>query len=88
MIGMILPRSQCKSCAPNTHLGEASPCVQTSLLTTSSSKALCATGAKTKREIVELGLAPLIRLKEQEKIRGLRGKLRCTGDLEVMRRDG
>ena len=47
-----------------------------------------ATGAKTKREAVELGLAALVRLKEQEEIRGLRGKLRWTGDLEEMRRDG
>ena len=50
--------------------------------------AMRATGAKTKREAVELGLAALIRLKEQEDIRGLRGKLRWTGDLETMRRDG
>ena len=50
--------------------------------------AMRATGAKTKREVVELGLASLIRLKKQEGIRGLRGKLRWTGDLEKMRRDG
>ena len=46
-----------------------------------------ATGAKTKREVVEPGLAALVRLKEQEEIRGLRGK-RWTGDLDEMRRDG
>ena len=50
--------------------------------------AMRATGAKTKREAVELGLAALVRLKEQEEIRGLRDKLRWTGDLEEMRRDG
>ena len=50
-------------------------------------RAMRATGAKTKRETVELGLASLIRLKEQEEIRHLRGKLRWTGDLERMRRD-
>ena len=50
--------------------------------------AMRATGAKTKREAVELGLAALIRLKEQEEIRGLRGKLRWTGDLGEMRRGG
>ena len=50
--------------------------------------AMRATGAKTKREAVELGLAALIRLKEQEDIRGLRGKLRWTGDLETVRREG
>ena len=50
--------------------------------------AMRATGAKTKREVVELGLAALVRLKEQEEIRSWRGKLRWTGDLEEMRRDG
>ena len=51
-------------------------------------RAMRATGAKTKREVVELGLATLVRLNEQEEIRGLRGKLRWTGDLDEMRRDG
>ncbi|MCY4285445.1 MAG: type II toxin-antitoxin system VapB family antitoxin [Thiotrichales bacterium] len=50
--------------------------------------AMRATGAKTKREAVELGLAALVRLKKQEESRGLRGKLRWTGDLDEMRRDG
>ena len=49
--------------------------------------AMQATGATTKRQVVELGLASLIRLKEQERIRGLRGRLRWTGDLEAMYRD-
>ena len=51
-------------------------------------RAMRATGAKTKREVVELGLAALVRLKEQEEIRGFRGKLRWTRDLDEMRRDG
>ena len=51
-------------------------------------RAMRATGAKTKREVVALGLATLLRLNEQEEIRGLRGKLRWTGDLDEMRRDG
>ncbi len=51
-------------------------------------RALRATGAKAKREVVELGLAALVRLKEQENTRGLRGKLRCTGHLNEMRRNG
>ncbi|MDE0065038.1 MAG: type II toxin-antitoxin system VapB family antitoxin [Gammaproteobacteria bacterium] len=50
-------------------------------------RAMRATGAKTKRQTVEMGLASLIRLKEQEEIRKLRGKLRWTGDLERMRSD-
>lgn len=49
--------------------------------------ALKATGARTKREVVELGLRALIQLKQQERIRGFRGKLRWTGDLERMRTD-
>ena len=50
--------------------------------------AMRATGARAKREVVELGLATLARLKSQEEIRGRRGKLRWTGDLDTRRRDG
>lgn len=49
--------------------------------------ALKATGARTKREVVELGLRALIQLKQQERIRGFRGKLKWSGDLERMRTD-
>lgn len=49
--------------------------------------ALKATGARTKREVVELGLRALVRLKQQERIRGYRGKLKWQGDLERMRTD-
>lgn len=48
--------------------------------------ALKATGAKTKREAVELGLQTLVRLNEQAKIRSLRGKVQWEGDLEEMRK--
>jgi Arc/MetJ family transcription regulator len=48
-------------------------------------EALQVTGLKTKREVVELGLRTLIRLKKQEEIRKLRGKLKWEGDLEEMR---
>ena len=48
---------------------------------------LRATGLKTKREAVELGLRTLLRLSKQAEIRRLRGKLEWQGDLEVMRRD-
>jgi Arc/MetJ family transcription regulator len=47
--------------------------------------ALKATGLKTKKEAVELGLKTLIRLKQQEDIKALRGKLKWEGDLEDMR---
>lgn len=43
------------------------------------------TGLKTKREIVQHGLEVLVRLKEQEKIRRYRGKLRWHGDLAKSR---
>lgn len=46
-----------------------------------------ATGLKTKREVVELGLRTLLRLRRQAEIRGLRGKLAWEGDLEAMRTD-
>ena len=49
--------------------------------------ALKATGAKTKREVVELGLQVLVRLKKQEQIRRYRGKLKWSGDLDEMRSD-
>lgn len=46
---------------------------------------LKATGLKTKKDAVELGLKILIRLNKQEKIKKLRGKLLWTGDLDDMR---
>ena len=48
---------------------------------------LKATGLKTKREAVELGLKTLLRLKQQERIKDFRGKLRWEGDLDAMRTD-
>lgn len=48
---------------------------------------LRATGLKTKREAVEYGLRTVIRLKKQEQIRQLRGKLQWTGDLGELRSD-
>ncbi len=51
------------------------------------SAALKATGAKTQREAVELGLQILVRMKKQETIKGYRGKLKWHGDLETMRLD-
>ena len=48
---------------------------------------LRATGLKTKREVVELGLRTVLRLRKQEEIRGFRGKLKWQGDLDAMRKD-
>ena len=46
---------------------------------------LRATGLKTKREAVELGLRTLLKLRHQEEIRKFRGKLLWEGDLDQMR---
>jgi Arc/MetJ family transcription regulator len=46
---------------------------------------LHATGVKTKREAVELGLRTLLRLSKQAEIRRFRGKLDWQGDLNAMR---
>jgi Arc/MetJ family transcription regulator len=51
-------------------------------------QAMRATGLRTKREAVELGLKTLLRLREQEDVRAHRGKLDWSGDLDAMRRDG
>ena len=49
--------------------------------------ALRATGAKTKKEAVELGLRTLLDLRSQEKARELRGRITWEGDLNAMRTD-
>ncbi len=46
---------------------------------------LKATGLTTKKEVVELGLKTLIRLKKQETIKNFRGQLKWSGDLDDMR---
>ncbi|MBL8310771.1 MAG: type II toxin-antitoxin system VapB family antitoxin [Burkholderiales bacterium] len=46
---------------------------------------LRATGLRTKREAVELGLRTLVLLKQQADLRRLRGKLSWEGDLEADR---
>lgn len=47
--------------------------------------ALKASGAKTKKEAVELGLKLLVRQNKQRAIRNLRGKLNWEGDLNELR---
>jgi Arc/MetJ family transcription regulator len=51
------------------------------------SDAIKASGARTKREVVELGLKTLLQLGKQGEIKRLRGKVQWQGDLETMRRD-
>lgn len=48
---------------------------------------LRATGLKTKREAVELGLRTVLRLRQQAEIKSWRGKLDWQGDLDAMRTD-
>ena len=49
--------------------------------------ALESTGLKTKKEVVEEGLKTLIKIKNQSKLKALRGKLLWEGDIEKMRAD-
>ena len=47
--------------------------------------AIKATGLGTKKEVVEHGLKLIIKRKQQQAIRQLRGKLHWEGDLDEMR---
>jgi Arc/MetJ family transcription regulator len=49
--------------------------------------ALQATGLPSKKAVVEEALRTLVRLKAQEQVRGLRGRLRWEGDLNALRTD-
>lgn len=49
--------------------------------------ALRVTGARTKREAVELGLKTLVQLSRQAQARQYKGKLEWEGDLDDMRTD-
>jgi len=48
-------------------------------------EALKITGLKTEKDVIELGLKMLIKLKQQETIRAYRGQLRWEDDLDEMR---
>lgn len=50
-------------------------------------EALKLSDVKTKKAVVEEGLSLLIRLKKQQKIKSMRGKLKWEGNLDDMRRD-
>ncbi len=47
--------------------------------------ALESTGLKTKKAVIEEALRTLVRLKAQEHVRSLRGKLQWEGNLGAMR---
>lgn len=51
------------------------------------SVALKTSGLNTKREVVEEGLRLLVKVKNQSKLKKLRGKLKWEGNLEEMRMD-
>ena len=50
-------------------------------------EALQATGLPSKKAVVEEALRTLLRLKAQEQIRALRGRLHWEGDLDALRTD-
>ncbi|MFM8605813.1 MAG: type II toxin-antitoxin system VapB family antitoxin [Cyanobium sp.] len=50
-------------------------------------QAMRASGARSKREAVELGLRTLVRLQQQAEIGSFRGRLHWDGDLESQRLD-
>ena len=49
------------------------------------SEALETTGLKTKKAVIEEALRTLVRLKKQEQVRTLRGKLEWEGSLSALR---
>jgi Arc/MetJ family transcription regulator len=49
--------------------------------------ALKVSGVKTKKDTIEEALRLLVQIKNQENIKGLRGKLKWTGNLNNMRTD-
>jgi len=48
-------------------------------------EALEHTGLDTKKAVIEEALRTLVRLKKQEQVRSLRGKLQWEGDLNMLR---
>jgi len=49
--------------------------------------ALKVSGLRTKKDAIEEGLKLLVQMKSQAKIKGFRGKLKWTGNLDEMRSD-
>ena len=49
------------------------------------SEAQALTGLKTKKAVIEEALRVLTRLKRQEQVRALRGRLHWEGDLDALR---
>jgi Arc/MetJ family transcription regulator len=51
------------------------------------SVAIKTSGLSTKKEVVEEALKLLVKVKNQSKLKNLRGKLKWDGDLDDMRKD-
>ena len=49
--------------------------------------AMQASGARTKKEAVEIGLRTLVKLEQQKRIKAFRGRLAWEGDLDRQRQD-
>jgi Arc/MetJ family transcription regulator len=49
--------------------------------------AMQASGARSKREVVEIGLRTLVRLEQQKQIKAFRGRMAWEGDLDSMRQN-
>ena len=48
-------------------------------------EALATTGLGTKKAVIEEALRTLVRLRKQEQVRSLRGKLQWEGELDALR---
>jgi Arc/MetJ family transcription regulator len=81
--GVASPRLECVRTLSIVHTMRTNIVIDDKLM----AEALRATGLKTKREAVELGLRTLLQLSKQSDIRRLRGKVSWEGDLDAMRRD-
>ena len=75
--------TMCIDKAINTHHMRTNILIDDDLMTA----AMQATGVKSKKETVELGLQTLVRLHRQQSIRDFKGKLQWDGDLDEMRTD-
>ena len=71
----------------NTHLGDLAMRTNVVLDDDLVKVALRLSGFKTKRKAIEEGLRLLIELNRQKRIKGFRGKLKWTGNLNKMRAD-
>jgi len=74
---------------PNIYTFSLGPGVRTNIVIDDAlmKQAMQASGARSKREAVELGLRTLVKLQQQAEIRGFRGRLAWEGDLEAQRLD-